>query len=228
MLDFNTPSAFKGYEMGRVTLDDIVKEMETFVRSLPATSPHLKFIRVKLDYREFTISLGLKSSLAITMDEITDALTEPQHKLDPQTSELLSTVREGQHEIFGLIAPPEKRPRIQDESDALQSIDLANIQEVWDRKISNVFEQKGLGHRSFPIIESITDKLPYKFFLNCPRCLKKLYVTLTLDPKPSGRYVKNFRFYTFTSHAIPCILENSQDFHEDTLSIIKMEPSDEM
>jgi hypothetical protein len=146
--------------------------------------------------------------------------------MDQHTSDLITNVAEGQDEIFGLIAPPVKRQRVYDPSETA-SISLDNIQDVWDKKISNVFESKGLPNRNFPIIESHTEKLPYKFFMNCPQCKKKLYVTLTLDQKPNGNYFKNYRMYTFTSHAIQCILENSQDFQHE-LNFVKIEPADEI
>lgn len=232
MLDFNTPSAFKGYEIGRVSLDDIARDMEEFVNSLPPTSPHFKYIRVKQENADFTISLGLKSSLAVTLDEILEVLNRNQSQtltdVATTSSDLMSTIKEGQHEIFSALAPPPiKKIRIAEPPD-ISTIDLENIQDIWDQKLSTIFESKGLSFNHFPIIESQTKKLPFKFFLRCPRCEKRLYVTLTMDLKPTGQYFKNYRSYMFTAHVVQCVTLNTQDFHDEMINYIKMEPSDEM
>lgn len=101
---------------------------------------------------------------------------------------------------------PNRRQRPNQEG-IIPEIDLLNIQGEWDLKIGRVFEMHGLPQRHFPISRSKTGSLPLKFYIDCPRCGLERYVTLTVELKPSGNYVKNYRTYTFTSHAIQCVKE---------------------
>lgn len=190
-LDFNSLSAYYGYESKKITIDQIIMEMEKFVQKLPARSTHFKYIRVRGNSDDFNLSLGQKSSLAATMDAIIDHFKprEIQLQVDGTSGD----------ESLQVDAPSLPRRRRRD-----IEIDLMNIQEIWNQKIGKSLELKGLSYRDFPIIRSLTEKFPYKFFINCPVCTKTFFVILSLDVKGENYRVANYRTYKFTTHVVSC------------------------
>lgn len=181
-----------GYESGLTTFDEIVKAMEEFIHNIPAGSPHLKFIALNGRPTEsFLLTLGHKTSLKSTLDSIIEFLNQPalNQTLEPTNS---------QDDVESSQPPPTRRRRIEFD------IDLLNIQRIWNEKIGRAFAAKGLEHQNFPITRSQTEVLPFKFYMNCPGCNKELYVTYSRDNRLNGSVFQNYRFYTFTSHAISC------------------------
>ena len=182
ILDFNNKNSFKGYELNHISVEDIQNEMEKYVQNLPIGSPHLRSIRISsTSPKEFKLSFGQINCLKTTLDLIVEHI-----KNLPDVSQ------ESHHPA------PVRQPRER----VIREVDLLNIQQIWDTKLSQALLKQRVVHGSFPIIRSLTQEFPYKFFLKCPKCHKQLTLTIT---KPNINSQPHFRFVNFTKHVVICM-----------------------
>jgi hypothetical protein len=187
-LGFNNEISFKGYELKHMSAADIALEMEKFVQNLAPGSPHLRFIRISSSLpKEFKLSFGQNHCLASTLDRIVEKMNEVTEQ-PTQTSQQPARVRR------------QRRERV------INEVDLLNIQDIWNVKLSEALKKHNLIHNNFPIVKSITSEFPYKFFIKCPKCLKDLLLTITHNASSTGIALQpHYRFYAFTSHVIKCM-----------------------
>lgn len=191
-MDFNNKNSFKGYELKHISAADIQNEMEKFVQNLRPGSPHLRSIRVTSAYpKDFKLSFGQTSCLSTTLDLIVEHL-----KQIPEPSQ--ETPRPSQETPrAALVHQPRQR--------IVRVVDLLKIQEIWNSKLSQSLLKHQVFHDSFPIIRSVTQAFPYKFFIKCPKCGKELLVTITFNATEGTHSQPHYRFYCFTSHVIKCM-----------------------
>lgn len=187
-MEFNNKNSFKGYELEHISAKDIADEMEKFVRALPPGSPHLRCIRISSSFpKDFKLTFGQTNCLQTTLDLIVEKLKLlPEVNSSNQTIPLPGRVRHVQTERI------------------IHEVDLLNIQQIWNSKLSQMLLKENLIHDNFPIIRSITVAFPYKFFIKCPKCHKELLLTITRDEKRGLISQPHFRFYVFKSHVIKC------------------------
>lgn len=175
--------AFRGIQTNYVTTDQIVDEMVKYVRKLKDDSPHLKHIEGANGNREnFEFNLGQRSCVFGTIEMIVERLC----KEFSDDSEILA------------VPTPTKTP-IPD-----PVFDIKNLQTIVDNKLCEGLKNHGYDIQHFTIIDSQTETFPYKIYVECPNCIKRIAINITADVK-RVRKVANFRRYSFINHYLKCM-----------------------
>lgn len=176
--------AFRGIQTNFVTIEQIVDEMIKFVRNLKDDSPHLKNIEGSSgDRGNFEFNLGQRSCVYGTIEMIVEKLCK---EYSEETDYLA-------------VLSPSPKTAIPD-----PVFDLNNLQKIVDSKLSEGLKNHGYDIRKFTILESQTETFPYKIYVECPNCIKRIAINITADLKRI-RKVANFRRYSFINHYLKCM-----------------------
>lgn len=199
-MDFNNLLAFKGIESNQITSDEIAVEMEKFVSELPSGSPHLRYLRITSSLpRNFKLTFGQKSCLRSCLDLIVEKLFRSSIEMPVDTEN-----DEGSQNVVTSQAETRRR-RAGEQEIVIKEVDLLNIQNIWDSKLSGILYKQNLIHNDFPIISSSTEAYPYKFKIQCPKCKILLTLTISKDVVRGKAKQPHYRFSSFIKHVVACM-----------------------
>lgn len=182
-LGFNNGMAFRGIQTNFVSVDQIIEEMVKFVKT--SDSKQLEQIGVKEGNRDnFELNLGQKACVFGTVEMITDRVCK--EFVDESDDQVPSPASSSKQSIPDPV------------------FDLTNLQQIVDVKLSEGLKNHGYDIRHFNLLGSSTETFPYKVYVECPNCMKRIAINITADNKRT-RKVANFRRYSFINHYLKCM-----------------------
>lgn len=209
-MNFNNVLSFKGIDAKEITYEEVALEMENFVTQLPPGSPHLRYLRISsLQPCGFKLTYGQKMCLKWTLDLIIEKLFHTHIEVPNDVSadnEILENDNESQEVNPQVTLPDQNRRRGGNQREiVIKEVDLLNIQDIWNAKLSEALLKHNLIHQDFPIVSSSTQDYPYKFKIKCPKCKNNFSVSITHSTNQAKVTQPHYRFFSYTKHVIACM-----------------------
>lgn len=187
--------------------------MINFVHVLPNNSQHLSNIELGDNHQtKFNLSLGQRCCLRTIIQKIDEIISNmPNQVTQSQSSASSSSSSASYSGSFSVPLMPSSSAR---QSFPDPVFDLANLQSIVDKKLSQALKIRGYSVDHFPIVASQTASYPYRVTILCPNCDERVHIPITADLKKTHKVV-NFRRYKLIEHLLKCTAEEKDDDEDD-------------